>query len=223
MWTGFDLFVMSADAESSDLDIPYLIEATMSTREYKIIVSEPRFQDQLRPKGFGESQDSQYTLNFCDSLYLAYTKRLVIRNAENAVLDFEELIRIMLKCDGNILTRFLVFRDLRGRGYVVKDGFGFGIDFRVYERGEYSKKPSKYVVYALNEGINLKIEELYDLIDQTTKMGKNSVLAVIERRGEVIYYKASKFLLKENKFRQGIDITTSHVEPQDRTLESSFK
>jgi tRNA-intron endonuclease len=84
----------------------------------------------------------------------------------------------------------------------VKDGFGFGIDFRVYERGEYQKKPAKYLVYALNEGINLKIEDLYDLIDQTVKMGKNSVLAVIERRGEVIYYKASRFPLKDNKFRK---------------------
>jgi tRNA-intron endonuclease len=93
----------------------------------------------------------------------------------------------------------------------VKNGFGFGIDFRVYERGEYLKKPSKYLVYALNEGINLKIEELYDLIDQTTKMGKNSVLAVIERRGEVIYYKASKFLLKKNKFHHGSEVSASHV------------
>jgi tRNA-intron endonuclease len=84
----------------------------------------------------------------------------------------------------------------------VKDGFGFGIDFRVYERGEYQKKPSKYLVYALNEGVNLKIKSLYDLIDQTAKMRKISVLAVIERRGEVIYYKASKFFLRENKFRQ---------------------
>jgi len=88
----------------------------------------------------------------------------------------------------------------------VKDGFGFGIDFRVYERGEYQKKPSKYLVYALSEGINLKIEDLYDLIDQTVKMGKNPVLAVIERRGEVIYYKASKFFLKDNKFREESEI-----------------
>jgi tRNA-intron endonuclease, archaea type len=117
----------------------------------------------------------------------------------------------MLRHDSNILTKFLVYRDLRSRGYVVKNGFGFGIDFRVYERGEYLKKPSKYLVYALNEGINLKIEELYDLIDQTTKMGKNSVLAVIERRGEVIYYKASKFLLKENKFHHGSEASPSHV------------
>src|ERR687892_840918 len=202
MWTSSDLFVMSADIEGSDLDISYLIEAIIPAGETKILVTETKFQDQLRTKGFGESEGSQYTLSYCEALYLAFTNRLVIKNNEGICIGFEQLVKKMLKHDPSVLTRFLVYRDLRSRGYVVKDGFGFGIDFRVYERGEYQKKPSKYLVYALNEGVNLKIKSLYDLIDQTAKMRKISVLAVIERRGEVIYYKASKFFLRENKFRQ---------------------
>lgn len=208
MWTGSDLFVMSADIEGSDLDISYLIEATMPAGETKIMVNETRCQDQLRSKGFGENQDSQFILSYCEALFLSFTNRLVIKNNEDDTIGFEQLIKKMLKHDPGILTRFLVYRDLRSRGYVVKDGFGFGIDFRVYERGEYQKKPSKYLVYALNEGINMKIEELYDLIDQTARMGKNSVLAVIERRGEVIYYKASKFLLRDNRFRKESEISS---------------
>lgn len=211
MWTGSDLFVMSADIEGSDLDISYLIEAIIPAGETKILVTETKFQDQLRSKGFGENEDSEYTLSYCEALYLAFTNKLVVKNIEDISIGFEQLIKEMLRNDPSVLTRFLVYRDLRSRGYVVKDGFGFGIDFRVYERGEYQKKPSKYLVYALNEGINLKIEDLYDLIDQTAKMGKNSVLAVIERRGEVIYYKASKFLLKDNKFRQEGEIGTGPI------------
>ena len=199
---------MSADIEGSDLDISYLIEATMPAGETKIMVNETRCQDQLRSKGFGENQDSQFILSYCEALFLSFTNRLVIKNNEDDTIGFEQLIKKMLKHDPGILTRFLVYRDLRSRGYVVKDGFGFGIDFRVYERGEYQKKPSKYLVYALNEGINMKIEELYDLIDQTARMGKNSVLAVIERRGEVIYYKASKFLLRDNRFRKESEISS---------------
>jgi tRNA-intron endonuclease len=33
-------------------------------------------------------------------------------------------------------------------------------------------------------------------------MGKEAVVAVIERRGEVIYYKASKMRFTENRYRQ---------------------
>jgi tRNA-intron endonuclease, archaea type len=202
MWIGSDLFVMSDDMESADLDISYLIEAVMPAGKTKILVTETKFQDQLRSKGFGENENSEYILSYCEALYLAFTNKLVIKNKKDIRIGFEQLIKKMLKHDPSVFTRFLVYRDLRSRGYVVKDGFGFGIDFRVYERGEYQKKASKYLVYALNEGINLKIEDLNDLVDQTAKMGKNSVLAVIERRGEVIYYKASKFLLRDNKFRQ---------------------
>lgn len=212
MWTGSDLFVMSADIESSDLDISYLIEAIIPAGETKILITETKFQDQLRSKGFGENEDSEYILSYCEALYLAFTNRLVIKTNDETSVGFEQLIERMLRHDPNVLTRFLVYRDLRSRGYVVKDGFGFGIDFRVYERGEYQKKPAKYLVYALNEGINLKIEDLYDLIDQTAKMGKNSVLAVIERRGEVIYYKASRFPLKDNKFRKESEIGTGPFE-----------
>ena len=212
MWTGSDLFVMSADIESSDLDISYLIEAIIPAGETKILVTETKFQDQLRSKGFGENEDSEYILSYCEALYLAFTNRLIIKTNDETSVGFEQLIERMLRHDPDVLTRFLVYRDLRSRGYVVKDGFGFGIDFRVYERGEYQKKPAKYLVYALNEGINLKIEDLYDLIDQTAKMGKNSVLAVIERRGEVIYYKASRFPLKDNKFRKEGEIGTGPFE-----------
>lgn len=202
MGTDFDLFVMPPEIDGADFDSAYSIEAFMSTGEMRILVTETKFQDQLRSKGFGEREDSEYILSYCEALYLLFTNRLVIKTREDNSIGFRELIQKMLRQDPSVLTRFLVYRDLRSRGYVVKDGFGFGIDFRVYERGEYQRKPSKYLVYALNEGINLKIEELYDLIDQTAKMGKNSVLAVIERRGEVIYYKATKLLLKDNKFRQ---------------------
>ncbi len=212
MWTGSDLFVMSADIESSDLDISYLIEAIIPAGETKVLVTETKFQDQLRSKGFGENEDSEYILSYCEALYLAFTNRLVIKTNDETGVGFEQLIERMLRHDPNVLTRFLVYRDLRSRGYVVKDGFGFGIDFRVYERGEYQKKPAKYLVYALNEGINLKIDDLYDLIEQTAKMGKNSVLAVIERRGEVIYYKASRFPLKDNKFRKESEIGTGPIE-----------
>jgi len=203
---------MSADIESSDLDISYLIEAIIPAGETKILVTETKFQDQLRSKGFGENEDSEYILSYCEALYLAFTNRLIIKTNDETSVGFEQLIERMLRHDPDVLTRFLVYRDLRSRGYVVKDGFGFGIDFRVYERGEYQKKPAKYLVYALNEGINLKIEDLYDLIDQTAKMGKNSVLAVIERRGEVIYYKASRFPLKDNKFRKEGEIGTGPFE-----------
>ena len=105
------------------------------------------------------------------------------------------------KTDTETLTKFLIYRDLRNRGYVVKDGFGFGSDFRVYERGHYDEKGAKFLVFGLNEGQQEKMGNLQKKIEEITQMGKEPIIAVIERRGEVIYYKINKMDFHENKSR----------------------
>ena len=180
-----------------DDDFQYIIEAVLAGRGLKILVAETRFQDQLRNKGFGEKEDSEYILKPYEALYLIHTKRLVLKSKKDD-LDFDSLTELILKYDKDILTRFLIYRDLRSRGYIAKEGFGFGVDFRVYERGEFEKKPSKYIVFGMNEGVNIKANNFSSAIEQIRKMGKDAVIAVVERRGGIIYYKVSKTLFAEN-------------------------
>jgi len=104
-----------------------------------------------------------------------------------------------IKNNEDALTKFLIYRDLRTRGYIVKDGFGFGSDFRVYERGHFKEKGAKYLVFSLIEGKQEKIGKLQKKIEQITQMGKEPIIAVIERRGEVIYYKISRINFLKNK------------------------
>jgi tRNA-intron endonuclease len=69
----------------------------------------------------------------------------------------------------------------------------------VYERGEHGNKSAKYVVFGINEGTEMSVEKLNDAVEQISRMGKEAVIAVIERRGEVIYYKVSKMRFMDNK------------------------
>ena len=188
-----------SDARISEVEIPSVVEARLAAGG-KILVDETRFQDELRTKGFGEKEDDEYVLKPYEALFLMHTKRLTLKN--KAGMIFDRLFELMLKYDKNIMTKFLVYRDLRSRGYVAKEGFGFGNDFRVYARGEYEKKPAKYVVFGINEGTNTTAKDFASAVDQIEKMGKEAIVAVIERRGEVIYYKASKMRFTENRFRQ---------------------
>src|SRR5687767_15088875 len=183
---------------AGEAEMPPVVEARLAGGG-KIIVDETRFQDELRTKGFGEKEEG-YVLKPYEALYLMHTKRLTLKNKPG--MAFDPLFELLLKYDRNIMTKFLVYRDLRSRGYVAKEGFGFGNDFRVYERGEYEKKPAKYVVFGINEGTNTTAKELAGAVDQIEKMGKEAVVAVVERRGEVIYYKASKMRFTENRYRQ---------------------
>jgi tRNA-intron endonuclease len=185
-----------------DIEIPYVIEAFLTEKNTKILVKDIGFQDQLRNKGFGEKQDLEYTLQPYEALFLIHTKRLVLNTKKAKHIDFDTFLNITLKHDSDMLTKFLIYRDLRSRGYVAKEGFGFGVDFRVYERGEFEKKPAKYVVFGINEGVQMEAADFSGALDQITKMGKNAVVAVIERRGEVTYYKVSKVRFSNNKMFQ---------------------
>ena len=206
MGSGTDLFVMPESREPSFpesasevyTELQQSMNARFAKRRLKFIIDDEKHRDQLKNKGFGEKEDSEYVLKPYEALYLIYTKKLIIKDRENTV-DFDGLVRTILKRDKNILTRFMVYRDLRSRGYIPKEGFGFGVDFRVYERGEYEKKPAKYVVFGISEGTKIKADKLAETIEQIARMGKDAVVAVIERRGEVIYYKMSKVAFPSNE------------------------
>ena len=51
------------------------------------------------------------------------------------------------------------------------------------------EKPAKYVIFGINDGISIKANQLFENIRSIEKMGKEAIIAVIERRGEIIYYK----------------------------------
>jgi tRNA-intron endonuclease len=167
-----------------------------------VLVSDKDMQHVLELKGFGELIKKKFFLKPFESLYLLYVDKLNLFRGTHQI-DFDTLMAECIKLDPDSFTKFLIYRDLRTRGYVAKDGFGFGSDFRVYERGQFGEKGAKYVVFGLTEGKREKIGLLQKQIEDITTMGKEPVLAVIERRGEVIYYKVSKIQFYQNKDQPG--------------------
>ena len=123
------------------------------------VVLERKLQQQLNQKGYGEIDESKLLLKSFESLYLLFTDRLTIFKGKKNV-DFDSYLQICKKQDKDILTKFLVYRDLRNRGYTVKDGLGFGSDFTVYDKPFSQKLPSKFLVFSLNEGKHEKISNM---------------------------------------------------------------
>ena len=164
----------------------------------KTIVFDPKMQNVLTERGFGESQNDTLILNSFETMYLLYNNKLELKKVNKNII-FDELIQKYIQKNDDILTQFLLYRDLWTKGYVVKDGFGFGSDFRVYEKGTYGQKDAKFLIFAFNEGTQQKIGKLYKNIHEITQMGKEPIIAVIERRGEIIYYKINKMNFLKNK------------------------
>ena len=147
---------------------------------------------ELEESGYGTREGKELALRDYEALYLLYGGKLDLRDDRGKQIGFEALSEASQRKAGDAWTKFLIYRDLKSRGYIVREGFGFGTDLRVYERGDYPKKPAKYVVFALDEGIEKGMVDLQKSVREMAKMGKEAIIAVIERRGEVIYYKVSR-------------------------------
>ncbi|UCD73094.1 MAG: tRNA-intron lyase, partial [Candidatus Bathyarchaeota archaeon] len=92
--------------------------------------------------------------------------------------------------------KYLIYRDLKSRGYVVRGGFGWGVDFRVYERGKYGEVTARYLILSMREGKPISLEDLIRVLRQSQTLKKELVLAVMNRRGEIVYYSISELTLK---------------------------
>lgn len=158
----------------------------------RAVVHDESRASELEASGYGVKEGKTLVLRDYEALYLLHSKKLDLRDREGGAVGFEELAEQTQRKEKDTWTKFIIYRDLRSRGYVVKEGFGFGTDLRVYERGDYPKKAARFVVFALDEGIETKVEDLERSVSEMARMGKEAIIAVIERRGEVIYYRVSR-------------------------------
>ncbi len=85
-------------------------------------------------------------------------------------------------------TRYIIYRDIRGRGFVAKSTAKNDVSFSVYERGDYPKKAPSYELYALVEGMPETLGHIEERLVEVRDSGRALKLAVIDRRGELVYY-----------------------------------
>lgn len=169
--------------------------------EDKVSISDKDAVRELYDNGYGEMHDDELVLASHEALYLSYRKNLTMVRKQRSV-PFDVFLRSMRQRSEDTLIRFLIYRDLRTRGYTVREGFGFGSDFCVYERGDYGKKGAKYLVFGFSDGKNETAGGLQKKIVEITSMGKEPIVAVVDGRGEVIYYKITPALFAGNKLQK---------------------
>jgi tRNA-intron endonuclease len=161
-----------------------------------VTVEEKSSIDALSSRGYGTATDDIYTLAFFEALYLQDKGMLEVKGAKSETVDFQTLLHCYEAANENAWVNYLVYRDLRSRGYVVREGFGSGPEFRVYERGVYGKNSASYLVLGTQEGKPLGINDLASVLQQCQSQKKELVLAVMNRRGEIVYYSVSQLTFK---------------------------
>jgi tRNA-intron endonuclease len=164
--------------------------------EKGVRITEKSSVDALSSRGYGTAENDVFTLAFHEALYLLDKKMLEVKDENGEEVDFQSLLRCYERVDENAWVNYLVYRDLRSRGYVVREGFGVGIDFRIYERGAYGKDTASYLIMSAQEGNPVPIEDLTNALLQCQSLKKELILAVMNRRGEIVYYSVSQLTFK---------------------------
>lgn len=158
-----------------------------------VIISEEGDFEVLSSRGYGSLENKKLTLNFCEALFLQSKGMVeVVKGKLRKAVNFQELLHRFELSDENVWVKYLIYRDWRSRGYVVREGFGLGIDFRVYERGAYGKATAAYLILGIQEGKPTSVNELALVLKHAQSLKKKLVLTVVNRRGEIVYYNLSK-------------------------------
>jgi tRNA-intron endonuclease len=131
---------------------------------------------------FGELKEGKVIYSLFEVLYL-------LEKGKAEIIEDEKQINIksLLKKIKN-LEEYIVFKDLRNKGRVVKEGLKFGADFRVYDKG---KKPGKdhasHLIFVTKDK-SIIIREMTAKARIANTTNKSLLLAIVDNEEDVNYY-----------------------------------
>ncbi len=145
----------------------------------------------------GESKEI-LVLSPVEVLLLSERNRILLyldNNKEDTNLyDFEGILTYLTQFDDRLWQKYIIYMDLRKRGYIVRAGYGEGIDFRVYKRGaDFEKDSAKFLIYPVFEGYPIDLKDLDKMSRVAMSSRKDLVVATVDRLSKPIYYSVNKF------------------------------
>jgi len=114
--------------------------------------------------------------------------------------DFENILTHFTNYDEYLWHKYIIYMDLRKRGYIVRTGYGDGIEFRVYKRGaDFRKDTAKYLIYPVFEGGPIELRDLDKMSRVAMSSRKDLIVATVDRLSKPIYYSVKKFQILNNE------------------------
>ena len=110
-------------------------------------------------------------------------------DGRNQPIPAEKFMKKARKLDSEFWTKYVVFKDLRNRGYITKTALKFGADFRVYGRGvKPGQGHAKWVVFPVHESNALTWHDFAakNRVAHSTK--KKLMIGVVDDEGDVSYW-----------------------------------
>ncbi|MCA6213416.1 tRNA-intron lyase [Thermococcus bergensis] len=135
---------------------------------------------------YGEVVNGKLFLSLIEAAYLLDKGWIKVFDGEKE-LGIQELFEIGRKKDEHFDLKFLVYKDLRDRGYTVKTALKYGSHFRVYRRG--MEEHSQWLIWVVPENLRFSPNDITARVRVAHGVRKNMIMAVVDEDNHIVYYK----------------------------------
>jgi tRNA-intron endonuclease len=134
---------------------------------------------------YGRIRGDRLELALVEAAYLLDRDKIAVER-DGKELSFRELFIAASQLQEYFELKYIVYRDLRERGYYVQPGV---TDFRVYPRGgKPGVSASKYFVHVVTERKPLALRQAISSLRSALNARKEMVLAIVDEESDITYY-----------------------------------
>ena len=132
--------------------------------------------------------DKPLELSLIECVFLVSSGILEVTNPKvERTMTKDELLDLGKEKSVEFNDRFLVYSELRTRGYVVRPGLKFGTDFAVYEYGP-GKDHAPFLVHVIPQKNGVVPLDIVRAGRLATSVRKKFIIATVKESGEIAYY-----------------------------------
>ena len=158
----------------------------------KITSNSKQAIDLFSSQRLGEKQEEKINYSLSEALFLVETKKMEIHDYKNKKISQKQLIKRFQTIDKKFKIKYIVFKDLRSRGYIVKTALKFGAEFRVYQKGKkIGKDHAKWILFPIAETQQLTWHDFSSKNRVAHSTKKNLLIAIVDDENDVSYYEVA--------------------------------
>lgn len=143
---------------------------------------------ELNKFNFGEKFEDKVKYSLVEAMFLVQNNKMKIFQ-NNKLLEVEDLTKKFTRIDKKFPIKYIIFKDLRIKGYIVKTALKFGAEFRVYEKGKRpGKAHAKWIVFTDSEENKTTWHDFAAKNRVAHSTNKKMLLGIVDEEGQPLYY-----------------------------------
>lgn len=173
--------------------------------ESRVVIWSKEGLELYEESGYGKWLEDRLELALIEAAFLLEKEKIKIfklKDKKKKFLNFKDFYRICIEKEPEFHQKYVIYSDLRDRGFIAKTGYKFGTHLRVYERGVKIKKGpkepfehTKWVVHAISEEDRFSYPELSRAVRLAQNIRAKMLWAVVDSEDDVTYLQVTRVKL----------------------------